>query len=490
MSGVAGELISRALRGGSFQVREAGRCETGGSLDQLARTSLVVGATVAAVSVLRRAMKPRPGHAPSEKPTYGAFPNRVLVVGGGFAGYVAAKTLCDLTENRDDVGVLVISRENYFAFWPMVPGIIGSEVDTGNVAQPLRRPLIEAGVTFRRAELKGVDFERKIVIADDGKEFPYDHLILALGSQPNFFGVPGVKEHCLALSGLADALRIRNRVIERFEQATLDPGQLPDPRLTFVVIGGGATGAETAAEIHALVHEALTPDFTNIDMEEVRIFVIEAGQQILGELDPALRRAASMELAARGIRVITGVRAMEVTAECVKLDDGREIRTENVVWTAGIRPNTKLEDLDLPLTERDGVVVDERLRVTSRPGVWAIGDSAAIPQGDEKLAPPTAQAAVQEGRVAARNVLAAIDRREGGLEEFEYRPLGQLVELGSRFAVNEVMGVRFSGFAAALFWRAVYLSKLESPQNRARVAADWIVGLLFRPAATQIRDLV
>jgi NADH:ubiquinone reductase (H+-translocating) len=162
-----------------------------------------------------------------------------------------------------------------------------------------------------------------------------------------------------------------------------------------------------------------------------------------------------------------------------------------VVWTAGIRPNTKLEDLDLPLTERDGVVVDDRLRVPGRPGVWAIGDSAAISQGDGKLAPPTAQAAVQEGRVAARNVLATIDGREDdGLEKFQYRPLGQLVELGSRFAVNEVMGVRFSGLIAALFWRAVYLSKLESPQNRARVAADWILGLLFRPAATEIRDLV
>jgi NADH dehydrogenase len=469
---------------------EAKRSDTGGSLNQFARTSLVVGGTVAAVNILKRAMKVRTRYKPREKPTYGEFPMKVLVVGGGFAGFMAAKTLCDFTEERDDVGVLVISRENYFAFWPMVPGIIGSEVDIGNIAQPLRRPLIEAGASFRRAELKDVDFERKIVVAEGGKEFPYDHLILALGSQPNFFGVPGVKEHSLALGGLADALKIRNRVIERFEQATLEPGELPDPRLTFVVIGGGATGVETAAEIHALVHEALTPDFPNIDMEEVRIFVIEAGQEILGELDPALRRVASMELAARGIKVITGVRATEVMADRVKLDDGRMIRTENVVWTAGIRPNTKLEDLDLPLTERDGVIVDERLRVPGRPGVWAIGDSAAIPQGDGKLAPPQAQAAVQEGRAAARNVLAAIDGREDRLEEFEYRPLGQLVELGSRFAVNEVMGVRFSGFTAALFWRAVYLSKLESPQNRARVAADWILGLLFRPAATEIRDLV
>jgi NADH:ubiquinone reductase (H+-translocating) len=469
---------------------EAGRSETGGSLNQLARTSLVVGGTVAAVSILRRALKARTRNPPWEKSPYGEFPHKVLIVGGGFAGYMAAKTLCDLTEDRDDVGVLVISRENYFAFWPMVPGIIGSEVNIGNVAQPLRRPLIEAGASFRRTELKGVDFERKIVIADGGKEFPYDHLILALGSQPNFFGVPGVEEHSLALGGLADALRIHNRVIERFEQATLDSGELPDPRLTFVVIGGGATGVETAAEIHALVNEALIPDFPNIDVNKVRIFVIEAGQDILGELDPALRRAASMELAARGIKVITGVRATEVMADRVKLDDGREIRTENVVWTAGIRPNAKLEDLDLPLTERDGVVVDRHLRVPDRPGVWAIGDSAAIPQGDERSAPPTAQAAVQEGLVAARNVLAAIDRREDGLEEFEYRPLGQLVELGSRFAVNEVMGVRFSGLIAALFWRAVYLSKLESPQNRARVAADWTLGLLFRPAPTEIRDLV
>jgi NADH dehydrogenase len=474
---------------GAFR-SEAKRSETGGSLNQLARTSLVVGGTVAAVSILKRAMKVRTRYKPREKPTYGEFPKKVLVVGGGFAGYMAAKTLCDFTEERDDVGVLVISRENYFAFWPMVPGIIGSEVDIGNIAQPLRRPLIEAGASFRRAELKDVHFEKKIVVAEGGKEFPYDHLILALGSQPNFFGVPGVKEHSLALGGLADALKIRNRVIERFEQATLEPGQLPDPRLTFVVIGGGATGVETAAEIHALVHEALTPDFPNIDMEEVRIFVIEAGQEILGELDPALRRAASMELAARAIKVITGVRVTEVMADRVKLDDGRMIRTENVVWTAGIRPNTKLEDLDLPLTERDGVIVDERLRVPGRPGVWAIGDSAAIPQGNGKLVPPQAQAAVQEGRAAARNILAAIDGREDGLEEFEYLPLGQLVELGSRFAVNEVMGVRFSGFTAALFWRAVYLSKLESPQNRARVAADWILGLLFRPAATEIRDLV
>src|SRR5215207_4056763 len=224
---------------------EVRRSEIGGSLNQLARTSLVVVGTVAAVSILRRVIKPRTRDAPRERLTYGEFPHQVLVVGGGFAGYMAAKTLCELTEGRDDVGVLVISKENYFTFWPMVPGIIGSEVDFSNIAQPLRRPLIEAGASFRRAELKGVDFARRMVIAEGDREFPYDHLVLALGSH-------------------ADALRIRNRVIERFEEVALVPGELPDSRLTFVVIGGGTTGVETAAEIHALVHEALAPDFPEI----------------------------------------------------------------------------------------------------------------------------------------------------------------------------------------------------------------------------------
>jgi NADH dehydrogenase len=172
----------------------------------------------------------------------------------------------------------------------------------------------------------------------------------------------------------------------------------------------------------------------------------------------------------------------------VVLTDGREIHTENVIWTAGNRPNAKLRDLNLPLTKRDGVITDEYLRVPERLNVWAIGDSAAIPYADGEMVPPTAQAAVQEGHAVARNVLRVIDGTDD-LERFEYRPLGQLVELGG-FAVNEVMGVRFSGLLASLFWRATYLFKLESPQNRAQVAADWLLGVFFRPAVTQIRDLI
>jgi NADH dehydrogenase len=185
---------------------------------------------------------------------------------------------------------------------------------------------------------------------------------------------------------------------------------------------------------------------------------------------------------------MTGVRAQEVSKNCVKLRDGREIPTENVIWAAGGRPNAKVKDLNLPLTERDGVQVDQYLRVEDRPGVWALGDCASVPaaSGDGKSVPPTAQAALQEGKTVAKNVLAAIDDNQD-LTPFEYRPLGQMVELGSQFAVNEVMGVKFSGLLGALVWRAAYLVRLESPQSKARVAADWCLGLFFQPAVTEIR---
>jgi NADH dehydrogenase len=193
------------------------------------------------------------------------------------------------------------------------------------------------------------------------------------------------------MKGLGDALRIRDRVIECFEEATLARGEAPTSKLTFVVIGGGATGVEVASQIHALVHEALAPDYPSIDMNRVRIVLLEGGPDILPELDPALRRTARTELMARRIEVITGVHAKEVKADRVVLDDGREIMAENVVWTAGNRPNAKLRGLDLPLTERDGVIVDRSLRVPDCPGVWAIGDCAAIPyRNGEEVVPPTA----------------------------------------------------------------------------------------------------
>lgn len=456
------------------------------------KAALAVGGMAAGVAIRRMIEKP-PRYEPWERRPYREFDKKILIVGGGFAGYTAAKEVCRLAEKRgDDIGVMVVSKENYFTFWPMLAGIISSDVEAKNVAQPLRRALIRAGASFRRAELDRVNLDSKTISAG-GTEFPFDHLVLALGASPAYFGIPGVEEHCISITGLGAGEEIRNRVIERYEEATLargnakgdTRGDFPDSKLAFVVIGGGATGVETVAELHSLVHDSLATDYPGIDPRRVRLVLIDSNPEILKELDPALRKVARAKLAKLNIEVINKVRAKEVRRDHVILDDGRKVEAENVIWTAGARASEKLDDLSFPHHERKGLEVDEFMRVKGCENVWGIGDCAANVDADGEAVPPNAQAATQEGKAVAKNIIAAMEGR--GLEAFEYRPVGQLVEIGGEFAVNEVMGVKFSGLAAALFWRATYLYKLESPQSRVRIALDWMLDLFLDPAITQIR---
>jgi NADH dehydrogenase len=456
-------------------------------LNRFARGALAALGGAVAVEGVRRLASARGGrrYEPWERKPYAEFPTRVLIVGGGFAGYNAAETLCRIAKDRDDVGVMLVSRENYFTFWPMLASVVGGDVQTRNVAQPLRRTLIKLGSSFRRAELERVDPERGFVTAG-GRDFPYDHLVLSLGAEPAYFGIPGVEEHCISIRGIGAGERIVDRVIERYEEATLAGGDVPESKLTFVVIGGGATGVEIAAELHNLVRELVVPDYPNIDPARVRIVLLDRGKHILKELDPALRRVARKKLHDLRVEVMTEVGAKEVMADRVVLNNGREILTENVIWTAGARASSKLEDLPFESDERKGLTVDVYQRVEGRENVWAIGDCAATVEEDGTPVPPNAQAAVQEGEAVAKNILAAIDGRP--LKPFDYVGVGTLVEMGSQFAVNEVMGVKFSGFLASLFWRATYLYKLESPQSRARIAADWLLDLFYEPTVTQIRE--
>jgi len=455
-------------------------------MNGLLKGALVAGGgAVGAVALLRAVRaRSRPRYQPWERVPYRDFPNRVLVIGGGFAGYTAARELCQLTRRRADVGVMLISRENYFTFWPMLASVISSDVETKNVAQPLRRALIREGASFRRADLEAVDAGKRTVTAS-GREFPYDHLVLALGAEPAYFGVPGVEEHAISIRGIGAGEDITNRVIERYEETTLAHDEVPESKLTFVVIGGGATGVEVASELHSLVRDLIVPDYPNISPHRVKIILVDRNEEVLKELDPALRRIARKKLVDLQVEVVNNVKAREVTADRVVLDDGSEIETENVIWTAGARASVRLDDLDFPHDEHKGLSVDRFMRVEGHDNVWGIGDSAANVDERGEPVPPNAQAAVQEGKAVARNILAAIDG--GELKPFRYRPVGQLVEMGSEFAVNEVMGVKFSGFVAALFWRMTYLYKLESPNSRVRIAADWLLDLFYDPAVTQIR---
>ena len=457
-------------------------------MGKLLKAGAILGGTALAVGGVRWVFASEPRYATWEKPRFRDFEKRVLILGGGFAGFNAARELCKLIDDREDVGVMVISKDNYLTFWPMVPGVVASDVGVRNIAQPLRRPLIYGGASFRRAEVEKVDMENQVVTAG-GKEFPYTHLVLAMGAQPSYFGIPGVEQHAINMKGIPDAVNIRNRVIERFEEATLEGGDLSESKLTFVVIGAGATGVETAAQLHVLIYEVLGPEYPSINPNRFRIILLDALPHILPELDPGLRRVARGQLAARDIEVMTNALAEEVTGSCVKLKDGREIASENVVWTAGARPSEEVEKIGVPLVEKTkGAKVDRYFRVEGYDNVWAVGDNATIPDGNDGFVPPNAQAAVKEGALLAENILATIDGQ--GLKPFQYKSQGQLIDLGSQFAVNDVFGVKFSGRLASFFWRAAYLSRLQSPQGRVRQALDWALELFSRPTVAQIRNTV
>ncbi len=266
-------------------------------MNNLLKGALLAGGGAVTVGLARRALGPvRPRYEPWERRPYGEFARKVLVVGGGFAGYNAVEKLCKLSRGRDDVGVMLVSQENYFTFWPMLASVIGGDVQTKNVAQPLRRTLIRLGASFRRAALEGVDPERRVVRAG-GREFPYDHLVLSLGAQPAYFGIPGVEEHAISIRGIGSGEEISDRVIERYEETTLAGGEVPEGKLTFVLIGGGATRVEVAAELHNLLQELLVSDYPNIAPDSAKIILVDRNKEILKELDPALRRDAQ---AARG----------------------------------------------------------------------------------------------------------------------------------------------------------------------------------------------
>ena len=280
-------------------------------MNKFVKGALAVGGGAVAAEGLRMALKTtghQPRYEPWERQPYKDFPNRVLILGGGFAGFKAAQTLCKMLRDRDDIGVMVISKENFFTFWPMIASVISSDMATKNVAQPLRRGLIELGASFRRAAVQSIDLEKQVVTVRGDlageREFPYDHLIMALGGEPAYFGIPGVEEHAISMTGIGTAEDIRNRMIERYEEVSLSGGEVVDSKLTFAIIGGGATGVETASELHELVHVTLAPDYPNINPHKVRIILLDRNEEILKELDPALRRTARRKLADLQIEVM------------------------------------------------------------------------------------------------------------------------------------------------------------------------------------------
>ena len=417
---------------------------------------------------------------PAEREAAGV--HRVVVLGGGFGGMSAAQTLERMTRRRRDLEVTLVSQSNFLLFTPMLAEVASSALEAQHIAAPIRAAC--PFTSFIHGDVERIDTEQRQVTVRSRRSAtpqmaPYDHLVLAMGSVPNFYGLPGLTEHAITLKTLEDAVGLRHRVLSLLERADHETDRAVRQRmLTFVVAGGGFAGAETIAELFDLV-TSVRRYYQNLEPGDARFVLVHSRDRILPELSADLGAYALEKLSARGIEFRLGCRVSAAAEGSVTLDNGTTIACETFVWTAGNQPNPILRDLGCAKNRSGQVMVDATLRTPESPEIWAVGDAAQIPDltNDDRPCPPTAQHALRQGKRVAQNILATIDGRP--LKAFRYRASGSLVGLGHRTAAAEIRGHKFSGLLAWFMWRTIYLSKLPGLERKARVALDWALDLVF-----------
>jgi len=413
---------------------------------------------------------------------------RVLILGAGFGGLTVARVL-DRIARREGLDVTIVDRENFSLFTPMLPEVSAAGIGARHIVVPIRVGL--RNTAFHLGEVTAIDLDRRRVdvrhpLSGTAETLGYDQLVIAFGGVTSTFNVPGVAEHTLALKSLEDAEALRNRFVAMLELADAATDQRERTKmLTFVIIGGGFTGVETAGEAADLFHSILRY-YRGIRKEHVRIVLVEGGARLLPELPEQMGTYSARHLTRRGVEVVLGDRVAEVCEENVRLKSGREIEAATIVWTAGIKPAEIVAGLAIAHEKRGKVVVEPDLSVAARPGVWALGDCAMIPDGSGGFYPPTAQHALREGPVLARNLVAALRGRP--TKPFHYAALGMMASLGARRGIAQLPGnVILTGFLAWFMWRTYYLVRLPGWDRKLRVAFDWTMGLFFPRDIAELR---
>jgi NADH dehydrogenase len=409
---------------------------------------------------------------------------RIVVLGGGFGGVATARHLERALRGHTGVEITLVSRENFFVITPLLFEACSGTLELRHCAQPIRPALRRA--RFLEATVDEVDVERRVVRASvaGGPSYalPYDQLVVALGGTTDVSRIPGA-DAAFTFKSMADALLLRNHLIERFERA--DAAASVDDRrrcLTVALIGGGLVGVELLGELTAFADDVLRY-YPRIRRDELRFHLFEAGARILPELDPALAEVAMEVLRGRGAELHAATPVVAIEPERVQLADAT-IEAGTIVLAAGVVPNAAAVRIPVAHDARGRLAVDATMRSTSHPTVWALGDCASIPGPDGRPYPALAQHAVREARRLADNVAAAVDGREP--TAFVFRTLGTMAALGHSRAVARVMGLKLTGVPAWWLRRTYYLFQMPRWDRRLRIVLDWTVALFFRPDVTKI----
>lgn len=416
---------------------------------------------------------------------------KIVVLGGGYGGVECTQKLEEYFKDDDDVEIVLISEDNFLLFTPMLPQAAAGMLATRDIVMPIRT--IIKKTTFYEGRVKNIDPHGKIVNlwGTDEKRavsIHYDFLVVSLGSETNFFGMSDVEKHAYTIKTLNDAMTIRNRVIDMLEQAENESNPiLRKSLLTFVLVGGGFAGIETAGELMDLLLDA-TKYYPKISKNEIQVMVLEALPNILPGFDEKLARFAHNLLTKNGIEIklktaVTSFDGFEIKMKKI-VDESKDeepeieaVQTRTVIWTAGVTPVNTIKR-SMFKTERGKIIVNDFLEVSDFPGVFAIGDCALfIDPTTERPFAPTAQLAEAQAKTAAYNLHALI--RNENMKKFEYQSRGQMAIIGKRNGVASIFGMNISGIWAWALWRNVYLSKIPRWDKRLRVLLDWTIDLFF-----------
>ncbi|MDB5078823.1 MAG: FAD-dependent pyridine nucleotide-disulfide oxidoreductase [Chloroflexi bacterium] len=393
---------------------------------------------------------------------------KVVILGAGFGGTNAAASL-----SNSDMDVLVIDRNNYHGFWPLLYQVATAGLEPQSVAYPVRGLLRKyVNVDFQLNEVTGVNLENKQVITQD-ELIEYDYLILSAGSANSYFGNKSLARETLGLKDLDDASRLRNRLLESFELAVREQDPVKRAKLlTFVVIGGGPTGVELSGAISELIRHVLNKDYPSLDVYKARVILLEALPKILGTFRDSLQQKALHTLEKMGVEVRLGIPVETVENGRIRLKDGNEIEANTIVWAAGVRSAEIADSLGVELARQARVPVEPTLQLKDHPEVFVIGDMAYLEGFKEKQAyPMVAPVAIQMGKLAGANVLALQHNRP--LAKFKYFDKGNMATIGRRNAIFDAFGIHMSGLPAWLSWLFVHLMSLVGFRNRLIVLMNW-----------------
>jgi len=409
--------------------------------------------------------------------------HRVVILGAGFAGIGAAKQL-----KKSDVDVVLVDGHDYHTFQPLLYQVATGLLEQPAVGHPIRDLFDEQDdVRIHQDRVTGIDLEAREVSFSELEPVAYDNLVLALGAEVNFFGVDGAAEHAFPLYTLADAARLKDHVLERWEAADRKPQLIADGALNMVVVGGGPTGVETAGAMAELYNGVFRKDYPDVDPEQARIVLVEASPEIFGMFKPDIRSYTEQALSKRGVEVMTGEVVESVSPEKVTLKSKAVLSAHTLVWGAGLQGNALVRSLGLELERGNRIGVDGELRIPAHPEVFAVGDIAAITDAKtEQVLPQLGSVALQSGEHVGETIGRLVEGKE--TKPFKYKDKGTMATIGRGAAVVQMLGGRtMKGKAAQAAWGTVHLALLPTNQDRAKAVVDWAGAGLTHQRSGRIR---